>query len=277
MTICIAAACRDGEGKKIVLCTDNRLSSALGSTDQGKKDKLLPHRWRCLWSGDEPEFLPLLRLYEEQFKYAQDLQATTIDASMQTPLVKRKRQLTDEYVQGRFSLSYDEFLKSGKERLPPDIFHDAVRNISDISLRVELIIAGFIDDDAEIYSTDRAGKARPANDFAIIGEGEYLAHSVLLRRQQHAHDTLERTIYNLYEAKRFSEAVGSVGATTHIRILAPGKKSKLTSYNVDNQLRALYDSFGPKEVPSALKFEGEYYYKQEDETGADGEADNSAA
>ena len=73
--------------------------------------------------------------------------------------------------------------------------------------------------------------------------------------------SLELTLYNVYEAKKFAESVGSVGLRTHISIISEDGSSQLTSVNVDRQLEACYSKYGPKPLPEDLKFKGEYYYK----------------
>ena len=57
MTVCIAAACRDGSGPKIVLCTDKKSSSSLGSAETARKAVKLAMNWWCLTAGTEADIL----------------------------------------------------------------------------------------------------------------------------------------------------------------------------------------------------------------------------
>lgn len=262
MTVCIAAACREGNEKRIVLCTDARVSSALGSAETGRKCKWLRRGWGCLTAGTEGEIAALVRLYEASFKDDANISASAIDASIKGPLSQRKKALAEEYIRHRFAMSHDEFLQFGKERLPAEVFFDAVQQISKISLEAELIIAGFIDRTAEIYYTDSQGRARAATHFAIVGEGEYVASSALLRRQQDDFTSLENTIYNVFEAKKLAQAVGSVGQYTFLAVIREDGSVNLTSLEVDRQLEKLFEKYGPPAVPNNLKFEGEYFYKK---------------
>jgi 20S proteasome alpha/beta subunit len=97
VTVCIAAACRDEDDEeKIVLCTDKKLSSLMGSAETGYKILYLAAHWRLLTAGDEPDILSLYRLYRERFKDGQNYIATKIDESVKFPIQQRKRQLSDE-------------------------------------------------------------------------------------------------------------------------------------------------------------------------------------
>lgn len=265
MTVCIAAACEADNEKKIILCTDQKSSSALGSAETARKEIPLGHSWRCLTAGTEPDILALVRLYKKQFQDSKNLKADTIDASVKAPLHQRKKELAEEYVRRRFAFSHDEFVKFGKERLPAEIFYDANQRIDQLNLNASLILAGFIDGEPEIYYTESDGVARAANHFAIIGEGEYVAASALLRRQQDDWTSFENTLYHVWEAKKLSEAVGSVGRTTFMSVISKDGSRRLTSLELESQLESAYKKYGPQKVPKKLVFDGDYYYKRKTE------------
>jgi hypothetical protein len=264
VTVCIAAICQDDEGKdQIVLCTDRKISSALGSAETSRKDLLIAHRWRLLTAGEESEIIALHRLYKLQFTDIKNLTADKLDESIKSPLRQRKRELADEYTFARYNMSYADFLASGKEKLPDEEFRNSIRNIAAIRLRANLIIAGFVGESPEVYYTDEEGVARAASDFAVIGEGQYLAQSVLLRREQFSGLSLHKTLYNAYEAKRYSESIGSVGKDTMLAIIASGAKRELTSFGVDKQLEKYYKDYGPKDLPFKFALDGPTFYSEE--------------
>ena len=264
MTVCIAAACRDGNEKKIVVCTDKKLSSALGSAETSFKAPPLPNGWHCLTAGDEPDIHALWKLYQIRFMEPENLTAITIDASMKAPLHQRKAQLAEEYIQRRFAISYEEFMKEGKTRLPPELFYDAFQKVTHLSLKAEFIVTGFISNFPEIYHTDNEGIARAAYNFAVVGEGEYIAHSTLLRRSQNDFTPLHKTLYNVYEAKKLAEAIPSVGPMTYMGIISTDGETTQTSVAFDAQLEKWYNTYGPKVLPPEdLKYECKMYYERE--------------
>jgi 20S proteasome alpha/beta subunit len=261
MTVCIAAICRDEDQEKIVLCSDRRMSSGLGGSEVGRKEHALSHGWRCLVSGDEDHFLALIRLYRIHFLDEARLTYEKIDAAMKAPLYERKKDIAEEYIRKRFAFSHDEFVKSGKDRLPADLFHEANQVINHTDLRASLIVAGFVGTSPEIYYTDEHCGAHPVMNFATIGEGSHLAHSVLLRREQMGWDSLSSTLYNVYEAKKYAESIGSVGPGTNISVMRSDGTKEITSYELDTQLGEAYIKYGPQKVPRNIKFDGDYYYK----------------
>jgi 20S proteasome alpha/beta subunit len=264
MTVCIAAICKDDktDEDKIVLCTDRRLSSGLGSAETSRKDFGIGHGWRCLVSGEEDAFVALTKLYELCFRSADNLTPEKIDATIKAPLYKRKRDLAEEYVRKRFAISYDDFIKFGKDKLPPDLFHEASQVINHTDLAASLIIAGFLLGAPEIYYTDPYCGAHPVMNFATIGEGANLAHSVLMRRGHISWNSMSSTLYSVWEAKKAAEAIGSVGPGTNIAIVGADGSYKLTSHELDAQLAGAYLKYGPQRVPSDLRFDGDFYYKK---------------
>lgn len=261
MTVCIAAICRDNDEEKIVLCSDKRMSSGLGSSEAGRKELSLRHGWRCLVSGDEDHFLALVRLYDIHFADKDRLTYANLDEAMKAPLYQRKKAIAEEYIRKRFAISHEEFVKFGKERLPADLFHEANQVINHTDLRASLIVAGFLGPSPEIYYTDEHCGAHPVMNFATIGEGSHLAHSVLLRREQIGWNSLSSTLYNVYEAKRYAESIGSVGPGTNITVMKSDGTKRITSHELDSQLAEAYKKYGPQKVPHSIKFDGDYYFK----------------
>jgi len=275
MTVCIAAKCIDGAENRIVLCTDRRSGSALGSAETALKDRTLPHGWRCLTAGTEADIVALIRLYREAFVDPGNLAAVKIDATIKGPLFRRKKELAEEYIRNRFAISHAEFISLGKEKFPADIFHDALQRVSLLDLKADLIVAGFIDGAEEIYRCSSAGKVIAAYEYAVIGSGEYLAEASLLRRGQNDVMSLDETIYNVYEAKKHSEAVGSVGRQTSIYVLSRDGSHRAISVQLQMQLGEMFDKYGPKPVPRDLTFEGARYYDQEVAASAGKSADET--
>ena len=73
---------------------------------------------------------------------------------------------------------------------------------------------------------------------------------------------LRNSLYNVFEAKRHAEAVGSVGKKTFLAVIGNGLDLALTSIEIDTQLDAWYNEFGPKKLPPELEFKGPLYFKR---------------
>ena len=84
------------------------------------------------------------------------------------------------------------------------------------------------------------GQARKAtvyfrHSFATCGTGGPIAETLLNIRDCKPVDSIERVIYTVYEAKKYSEKASGVGPETRIAILAPtpdgaANRTDLSSY-----------------------------------------------
>jgi hypothetical protein len=263
VTVCIAAECTDRDRThKIVLCTDRLGSNVLGGTETFLKNRSLIEGWRVLVAGAEPAINGLLHHYRLGFRDNYDGRIETLDAVMKGSAYARKRELANEYTQTHFAVSYDDFLRFGRDRFPDDIFRDAFHSIKGLELDAELIIVGFLNGAQEIYHCDRAGKVYPISGFTVIGEGAYLATAALMRRDQYMMCSLEKTLYNVYEAKRYAQAVGSVGKETVISVLDAQGVHRLISTSLLLRLREIFEEYGPKPLDNP-EIAGPIYHDDE--------------
>ncbi len=261
MTICIAAACKAKDGDPlIVVCSDWQYSSDLGSAEVGFKQIYLDHNWTCLFSGDVSAAKTLMLPLKKHFKQAEKIDETNILKIVRNGLNERKRDLAEEFVQGQFAISYDDFLKSGKEILPEGKHREATDNISSIKLGTELIITGFADGVATIVETDEYCTAIIREHFSTIGEGRFLAHSVLMHRAHEDISHLGTTLYRVYEAKKYAERVRSVGPSTSITVIAEEGTPKMVFPSGRRYLQEQYEKYGPKEIQGEIEFDEKYFH-----------------
>jgi hypothetical protein len=213
MTICICGACnrsREG-GAKIILCTDWRQSSGLGSADVLFKQQWLPENWICLTAGDTDEINAVLRLMDQNFGAAGLIDETNVKRLIEESLRARLSEKRDALSYSRFSMSYKELYDTGKLKLPDAHFSKFVTDISEIRLSAEFIVAGLYNDDQFILETRATGEVFLPNDFSCVGEGEYLAYASLMRRSYQNIMTFGTALYVIYEAKKAADSVNSVG------------------------------------------------------------------
>ncbi len=68
VTVCIAAVCEEAAHRsKIVICSDRKASSALGSAETMVKIRRIAEGWQCLTSGSDTEINSLLLLLRKGF------------------------------------------------------------------------------------------------------------------------------------------------------------------------------------------------------------------
>jgi 20S proteasome alpha/beta subunit len=182
MTVCIAAIAESTAKTepKIVLCYDWKVSTAIGSAENKYKLTHIGADWVCLSSGNESDTIAFTRLLRLKFGYrGGDI---TVDETNAIQLVRdataaRKKEKADELTQGRYAISYDDFLKIGKEKFPPEIYRDTITEIGKLGLNADCLVCGFAENDPTIIETDSQGHVSIIDDFSAVGEGAYLAQA----------------------------------------------------------------------------------------------------
>ena len=259
VTVCIAATCQDTETKdyKVIMCTDWRISGALGSAEIKLKQRVLGRGgWYLLTAGEDGEINAFEKILNAKFngaiKVGAEIDDTNVPKFVREALSERKRQKIDELIQGQFGLSYDDFLSMGKDKLNPDIFRETLYAIRDIPLDAEFIIAGFSSGYPILVQTE-SSKLHVREQFAVAGEGGYLAQTVLLNRGQMDVHSVQRTLYCVYEAKRYAEGATSVGSATAMQILSKNGSTEYIMAPGIEMLKKQYEKYGPQSLPAEIE------------------------
>lgn len=242
MTVCIAATYRhDFRKRGFVICTDGRLDGdEWGHADTGIKVHCVGHNCFALMSGHWHTVRDLCAAIEED----------------QRQLFVHK---TPEDLLSRIRKSMNAFSASIL-----------------CSGRVEILVTGFVDHvPIMIRGELEPGKwsANTTHDLDAIGEGSFASLMMLRHR---AYDpvniSMEHALYTVYEAKRFSESVSSVGPKTrltlHWPMPHPGFQSSVNHLEADDyhyrdlndagiaQLEEWRQRFFIQRVGEDLKFKG---------------------
>jgi 20S proteasome alpha/beta subunit len=286
VTLCIAAACFDGDAPKIVLCTDWKDEmEGIGSAETIDKLSFIRDGWVALVAGDAPDSEALVTLYRNQLGDVDLTRANFFD-ELKRPMHERKRILADDYTRQLLGINYEEVLQRGSETFGVEFVQQHLAEIKQLRLGASLILCGFLD--GYDYVAKKIEK-RPVivvvedspkpqdnftiqSDFAAIGSGSYAALAALYNREQEADFSLLETIYYLYEAKVLSEKVPGVGESVSIDVLhADGSVTSLSDDGYD-KCDELFRRFGPRLVTdkTRLKFkmEPEFlepFHKEHDE------------
>jgi hypothetical protein len=261
MTVCIAAVCDENtDDPKIVICTDGKAGGALGSAEMTLKIRTVGDRgWRCLTSGADTDILACLPLFRKQFRAPVIDDETNVLGLVRAALFERKRDKAQEIIQGKFAIPYSEFLATGKSRLPDDVFRSATTEVELTQLEAEFILAGY---DANEYpmliKTDKKCSAWIKEDFVVAGDGAYLAQASLLNRGHENVQSLNRTIYTVFEAKRFAEGVPTVGKETYLMVLHRNEKMEMLGLGGEEFLDAKCKELGRQPI-SGIKLKPEFF------------------
>jgi 20S proteasome alpha/beta subunit len=250
MTICIAAVCQQNDIPRVILCADWKEQSTLGSRESADKFHKLKPGWIALGAGTSRNIALLVREYQKHFRAAGEITDENIAEMMRVPLRNMKKSLNDEYIQGRYAMSYDEFLDIGRDKFPPEVFKRELEHLADMTLDAHLIIVGFTGDEGQkapnICMTDSNGLIHLEEHYTAIGEGDLLAIPSLNSRECNMDTPMTEAIYYVYEAKVAAEKMPSVGEDVDINIInASGHVLTLTEEGWD-RLDKMYKKYHPK-------------------------------
>jgi 20S proteasome alpha/beta subunit len=237
---------------RIVLCTDWRVSGPLGSAETKLKLRALPRGWYCLTAGTESEINCIVPKLREELSTASEVNETNITSLVRNVLNNRKKEKIDEFIRGRYGISYDDFLGFGKEKFPTDVHREAILSLSEINIDCSLIVAGFCSGFPMIVETTDKCRVLVREDFATIGEGSYLAQSVLLQRRHIDTKELGLTIYTVYEAKKYAEEVSSVGKQTTVAVIYPDDPRLDIKGEGMESLAEKFKKYGPQPIPPTI-------------------------
>jgi ATP-dependent protease HslVU (ClpYQ) peptidase subunit len=158
-----------------------------------------------------------------------------------------KHAFAEGYIQNRLGMSYANFLETGKESLPADLFRELSRDIADHDSEAQIIVSGFLNSRPVIFTVTGESVAS-CDDFAVIGSGSQLAEAALYHRDQSFMNGINRTIYCVYEAKRLAEKAPGVGRRTQMFVFRPDGSMAIIP---DQGLRLLdtwFTRFGPQPI-----------------------------
>jgi hypothetical protein len=203
VTVCIAAVHEIGRFKNplIILCSDTRLDQGdWGTNESGNKAMPIGYNWAVLMAGSPWSDIQELRyILEANIKAGKCPETKTQIFNIVRESVK-------------------EFIASPMHSAPNDA--------------IDLIVAGFISArPVLIYVRVLNGEfsVTAAPGACAIGSGSVVATTMLNLRGYGRTKRLEEALFMVYEAKRASEIVGSVGPGTQMIILghhpAPEKES----------------------------------------------------
>jgi hypothetical protein len=267
MTVGIAAICHEEGEPRIALCGDSLVSTDITSAETAYKlDILAPSPMAALWAGTIPEVMEVLGLY----RYASlpplhTITAPDLQEQLRVPIRTRKARKIEHLVQCRIALSYADFLER-KESIRDPTWDRLAEEIERLYIDAQLLLVGF-GLGGQVHPFWRSSKTcpfvykvdqedvSPYGDFACIGAGSLAAAQALSRRGQAPTTTLTQTLYNISEAKKFSEQAPSVGKDlTTLAVMSPprsdGKPPSLQGITPAGQkfLRSSYGRYGPKVI-----------------------------
>lgn len=250
MTLCVAAACRFRGKPKIILCNDWKMHDVLGSTETEDKLYFLRDGWYCLVSGSPNQARELVRPLRVALNQQETLDETNMPKIIGDTAHARLKVMRDNYSQTRFSVTYDEFIKIGRERFPDTEFRDAFRELRNMKLGARIIVSGFTPEKQPLICLmEQDGNVILEDDFAVIGDAYLLVEPVFKRRAHDYTASLANAMSTVWEAKKLSENLVSVGKEISFDILHETGELQSLTRGGTAFLNEQFKKFGPKPYP----------------------------
>lgn len=227
MTLCMAAACMDRGKPRLVISSDWKVETATYSVENANKFFWIGDSWVCLIAGNGSRALELIKtyriaffaLYEQKVKISKE----NIFDLVKQPLIIHKRKLVEEYIGLRLGISYQEFMETGKNRLPEKQFEQMCSDVVNIGFDCWLLLCTFQEGDSFIFRIHPNGDCELCENFAAIGSGTDIAEASFCQREHQEDLPLGQGIFHVYEAAALGARAPGVGEST-ISVLSPNSK-----------------------------------------------------
>lgn len=264
MSLCIAAACREGDESRIVLCFDLQVSTSSYSSEGEIKFEEIDcplGRLEALFAGPSVAAArELIALYRSHLAASENVKRENIEELLRVPLRLYKRRMVESLVQRRIALTYDQFLER-KEQLEIGLQAKISGAIDDLTVESELILAGFPPSGLPVprlIAKVAWEDVELQGHFACIGAGASTAERALHWRRQSERRGLAETIYNVYEAKRLGELSPLVGKWTALAVMKPDRQEVISVKGLA-WLELLFRQLGPQGFPPDIELPPEFY------------------
>jgi hypothetical protein len=264
MTVCIASMCgaEPDEPKRIVAVADMKASSPQGSNEAAStKSKWIAQQWLALFAGNDiSPCLPICRAVEQGFKEAKENTVEKMTALFAAAYKSCLSGLAADIVLGRWKLSMENFLESGRKNFGPDVFDNLCSQIEQVRLQCQFLVSGFDKyEQPHLFTVSNPGIAenRDTPGYYAIGDGSSAAMSILGFFKQNKVTTLARTYYNVLAGKYMAESSAStVGYTTFLWEIGSNGQQLETPKQVTDLLlmtRLVWESRGQPSVPDGVE------------------------
>jgi ATP-dependent protease HslVU (ClpYQ) peptidase subunit len=230
VTVCIAAACDNGE--RLVTATDG-LVSVGDVTGEAISGKMFWYGdWQFMYAGTPANFA---MIEEEIVNVSLDdptaLSRRRVHETVRRAYQKVRARLASFDFLSPFDMTMEEFKKNGIKSFGESFHGETLRCISQRAglLTDQLLLTGWGHSpySVMIYEVGSYGDGlHTCTGFSAIGSGSQMAQTMLLLLGQSRHRTLAETIFNVACAKFSSEKSSGLDVGQHTSIFVSRKRSE---------------------------------------------------
>jgi 20S proteasome alpha/beta subunit len=263
VTLCIAAACQYRNKPRIITCTDWKVSSSFGSAENADKLRWIKKpNWVALTAGGATASDALVRMYRQSLSSEEITEENALGVFTRVAH-DRLAQMKNAHVVRTLGVTYDHLRSKGKKELPESVVLDVYRGLLAINLDASLIVAGFVPVRQAmkplICRIPQNCDVSISDHFECIGSGSVIARPTLLRRSYSSDVSLMEAAYRVFEAKKLSEVIDSVGGSTSLDVLFPDGYLEQLSDKGHDRMHTMFKRFGPKSSILKPRLEEKYF------------------
>jgi len=226
MTLCLAAECQRHKRffNAIVFATDFQVEGEIAKADIGRKLVISGiEEYPILLAGTQTRALGLSLAITEclqliQRKPNEESRPVFWEPLLTEAVLRQKQRMADEIISGRFGITYEQFLATGKATFPDDLHREVMAEIARTTLDCWLLVLSFSHTTSRIFRIGDSGIVETCEHFAAIGSGYHIAEASLFQRSQNLGNDLGTTIYNVYEAMKLGSSAPGVGTEFQIGV-----------------------------------------------------------
>lgn len=216
MTLCVAAHCHTAGRRMMILAADYESENEMVGAEIQSKVTQLDGGYFFLAAGTHTRATELIGVASNLLSDGQQVFYDVLRKAVTT----QKKNLAHEYVSGQLGITYDEFIDTGKEKLPEEIYRDMVAAVRGMTLGCSLLAIDFSSEDPSIYRIQDSGMIEMCDNFAAVGTGPYIAESFLFLRAHSEHDELRSSLFEVFEAMMLGGRAPGVGDTFTILVIS---------------------------------------------------------
>lgn len=228
MTLCIAAICQDEDEKeRIVIGTDWRVEGGISAgADIQNKVYWVNRDMAVLVSGSVTRGKQLRDCFRDalaKITKKDPLTYINIRKFVSRGFTAFKRQLADDICMNSVKLTYQEFRHAlSKHEIPETEASNVFKELNGCDLGCEVILVTFVDNTPFIFEIKKTGQWDDCDNFAIVGEGTWVAEAFLYLRKHESDHSVAETAYVVWEALSLAHrVVGSVGEDHTVNVIYP--------------------------------------------------------
>jgi hypothetical protein len=217
VSVCIAAISNPNSGvPKIVSVVDRKASSGEFSNEDVALAKIsrVGRYWNALFAGNDiSPTSAIIRAVQKRIG-KERVSVEAMMSAFESCYQEHLSSLATSLVLGRWRLTMEKFLDTGRKRFGADNFDAMWSQIQSIKLQCQFLVSGFDDrEQPHVFVVRNPGVAELKDNigYFAIGNGDFAAMSILGFLKQNDICSLAETFCHVWSAKFMAEGATDVG------------------------------------------------------------------